>query len=114
MSETRTPALGNLTDRIQLQRRVSTSEDEGGAIVTWSPLSTVWARVRQLSTRQGLAEDARGQAITHSVVLRFRLDVGPGDRLIYRGRTLDIAGAADLNGRRAYLSLQCVERAVTG
>jgi len=48
------------------------------------------------------------------VVLRFRTDLAPGDRVVYRGRDLEIAALADINGRRAYLSCQCSERAVTG
>jgi len=114
VSDTRIPPIGPLTDRVQLQRKITTSEPEGGEIATYTPIATVWARVRQLATRQAFAADARGQAITHSVALRFRSDLRPGDRAIYRGRLLEIASAADIDGRRAYLSLQCSERAVTG
>ena len=114
MSDTRIPPIGTLTDRIQLFGKSSASEDEGGEIAIYTPLATVWARVRQLSARQVFAEDARGQSVSHSVVLRFLPDLKPGDRVVYRGRTLEIEGVADLNGRRAYLSLQCSERAVTG
>jgi SPP1 family predicted phage head-tail adaptor len=114
MSETRIPPLGTLTDRVTLQRKVTTSEPEGGEVAVFSTLSTVWARVRQLRARQAFADDARGQSITHSVVIRFRTDLKPGDRIVYRGRTLEIEGLADINGRRAYLSCQCSERAVTG
>ena len=108
------PIVGTLTDRVQLQRKLSASEPEGGEIATYTPLATVWARVRQFSARQAFAEDARGQRVSHGVVLRFRTDLKPGDRVVYRGRQLEIEAVADLNGRRAYLSLQCSERAVTG
>ena len=108
------PAIGTLTDRVQLKRRIVTDEDEGGELAIFSPIATVWARVRQLSARPLFDSDARGQAITHSVVLRFRNDLKPGDRIAYRGGDLDIAGAADLNGRKAYLSCQCTARVVTG
>lgn len=108
------PPLGTLTDRVTLQRKVTTEEPEGGEVAVYSTLATVWARVRQLSARQAYADDARGQSITHSVVMRFRTDLKPGDRIVYRGRNLEIAALADINGRRAYLSCQCAERAVTG
>jgi head-tail adaptor len=48
------------------------------------------------------------------VVLRFRIDLHPGDRITYRGRDLEVMAANDLNGRRAYLACQCSERVVTG
>jgi SPP1 family predicted phage head-tail adaptor len=113
MSE-RIPPLGTLTDRVTLKRKITTEEPEGGEVAVYSVLSTVWARVRQLSARSIYAEDARGQTISHSVVLSFRTDLKPGDLMVYRGRDLEIAALADINGRRAYLSCQCSERAVTG
>lgn len=108
------PPIGTLTDRVQLKGRMTTTEDEGGEAVLFSPLATVWARVRTLSARQVAQGEALGATLTHSVVLRFRSDFGPGDRIGYRGRDLDVIAAADLNGGKAYLSCQCSERAVTG
>jgi SPP1 family predicted phage head-tail adaptor len=108
------PPLGTLTDRVQLKRRVTTDEDEGGEVAVFTPLATVWARVRRLGLGRSTEAGGRGQAITHSVVMRFRTDLTPGDRIVYRGHDLEVTGASDLNGRRAYLSCQCVERAVTG
>jgi SPP1 family predicted phage head-tail adaptor len=114
VSAERLPPLGTLTDRVELQRRSASAEDEGGASAVFTPLATVWARGRALGTRAAFEADARGQAISHSVVVRFRTDLGPGDRVMYRGLVLEVMSAADLNGRRAYLSCRCVERAVTG
>jgi SPP1 family predicted phage head-tail adaptor len=114
LAETPVPALGSLRDRVQIRRRDVVDDGQGGSVTTYFPLATVWARVRQLSSRQGQAADGRVSAITHSVVLRHRTDIGPGDRLVYLGRNLDVVGADDLNGRRAYLSCTCSETAVTG
>ncbi|KKB82745.1 hypothetical protein VW29_15655 [Devosia limi DSM 17137] len=90
------------------------AEDEGGHSALYVPMANVWARVRSLSGRQGESADGRAVAISHAVVLRFRRDVGPGDRIVYRGRNLDVVSAADLNGRRAYLSCVCSETSITG
>lgn len=113
MSE-RAPPIGTLTDRVQLQRRDVAQEGEGGHAVTYVPIASAWSRVKLLSSRQVAEAEARGVALSHAVVLRFRTDIGPGDRIVYRGRVLDIVAAGDLNGRRAYLSCRCVERVVTG
>jgi SPP1 family predicted phage head-tail adaptor len=114
VSGERIPALGTLTDRVQLQRRVVTGEDEGGTSAIFGPLANVWARVTALSARAAIESDGRGQGISHSVVIRFRTDLKPGDRVLYRGAVLEVAAACDLNGRRAYLSCQCTQRVVTG
>ena len=108
------PPIGTLTERVQLQRRVTTDEAAGGTMALFTPIATVWARVTELAARPDFSSDARGQSISHIVVLRFRTDLMPGDRIVYRGGALELAGAADLNGRRAYLSCQCTRTVVTG
>ena len=59
-------------------------------------------------------KDARGVEVTHTVVIRHRTGVFPGDRFLYRGRHLDVLGAEDISGRRKYLACRCTERRVTG
>ena len=113
MSE-RVPPIGTLTDRVQFTRREMAGEAEGGHVALFVPVASLWARVRSLTGRQGTSADGRAVAISHAVVLRFRNDVKPGDRMIYRGRNLEVVSAADLNGRRAYLSCACSETSFTG
>ena len=114
MSGDKVPAVGTLTDRVQLKRRESLGDGGGGHERIYVPVNNLWARVRSLTGRQGTNADGRAVAISHSVVLRFRSDVSPGDRIVYRGRNLDVVSAADLNGRRAYLSCACSETSFTG
>lgn len=108
------PPIGTLVDRVQLQRREMTHEEEGGHSTVYLSVATLWSRVRALSSGVGFEADGRGSTISHMVVTRFRTDVKPGDRFIYRGRHLNVVSAEDLNGRRAYLSCRCSEMAVTG
>ncbi|WEK02780.1 MAG: phage head closure protein [Candidatus Devosia phytovorans] len=108
------PPFGTLTDRVQLRRRETMDEEEGGQVALFVPISDLWARVRSLAGRQGTSMDGRAVEISHAVVLRFRNDVRPGDRIVYRGRNLDVVSAADLNGRKAYLSCACSETSFTG
>ena len=114
MSGDKIPPIGSLTDRVELKKRESVSDGTGGHERMFVPVSQLWARVRSLSGRQGVNADGQTVAISHSVVLRFRTDVGPGDRIVYRGRNLEVVSAADLNGRRAYLSCACSETSFTG
>ena len=113
MSE-RIPPIGTMTDRVQIRRKEMTGEDEGGHTTLFVPMATVWARVRSLTGRKIEQSDGRAVGISHSVVMRYRPDLGPGDRVVYRGRNLDVVTAADLNGRRAYLSCACTETSVAG
>ncbi len=103
-----------MTDRVTLRRREMVSQPEGGHVALFVPLASVWARVRSLRGRQGTSADGRAVEISHAVVLRFRSDIAPGDRILYRGRALDVVSAADLDGRRAFLSCACSETSFTG
>ncbi|WDR02750.1 phage head closure protein [Devosia algicola] len=113
MSE-RIPAIGTLTDRVQLKRKDMSLEDAGGIATLLVPLATVWARVRRLSGRASRSADGQAVVVSHSVVLRYRNDIGAGDRIIYRGRNLEVISTADINGRRAYLSCLCSEIQMIG
>ena len=108
------PPIGTMTDRVQLQRRETTREDEGGHIAIFVPVASLWSRVRTLSSRRGTSADGRAVEVSHAVVTRFRNDVRPGDRFVYRGRPLNVVSTEDINGRRLWLSCQCSETAVTG
>lgn len=108
------PTVGSLTDRVQLRKKQMIAEDGGGHTALFVPLTSLWARVRALSARQLGEADGRGVSISHSVVVRFRTDVTPGDRFVHRGRQLEVVGIEDLNGRRVWLGCQCVETGVVG
>lgn len=108
------PPVGGLSERVEVQRRVETPLPEGGHAVNYVPLGSAWARVRARSGRFSREGDGRAAVTSHGVVLRFRKDIGPGDRLIHRGRALDIVSAEDLNGRRAYLSCLCQRTEIVG
>jgi SPP1 family predicted phage head-tail adaptor len=114
MPERTAPPIGTLTERVVLKQRLTTHQDEGGEAALFSPIATVWARVRPLGARAAFASDARTQATSHVVVLRHRTDLKPGDRISWRGGDLDVEGMSNLDGRRAYLSVQCSSAAVTG
>lgn len=108
------PQIGSLTDRVELQSRQSVVEDAGGHGALYVPIMSLWARVRALATRPQTGRDGRGFVVSHAVVVRFRADVQIGDRFVWRGRTLEIVGATDLDGRRIWLSCTCNETGFIG
>jgi len=108
------PALGSLRERVELQTKTQTIDGAGGHQNTFVSLATVWARVSSDAGSITALDDARTARISHTVVVRFRSDLQPGDRIIYRTEPLEIISAEDLNGRRAYLSCNCRQTSVTG
>jgi SPP1 family predicted phage head-tail adaptor len=108
------PRFGAFGDRVQLQRREMTGEDEGGHAVLFVPIMLLWARVTAVGAHQVQLADGRAVSMSHTVVIRHRTGVRPGDRFVYRGRKLDVLSAEDISGRRQYLACRCAEAAVSG
>ncbi len=108
------PAISGLRDRVQFMRRETTAEDEGGHLTLFVPAGVIWARVTATGARQVEIGDGRTAAMTHTVVVRHRTGISPGDRFVHRGRKLEILSAEDLTGRRKFLACRCAERVVTG
>ncbi len=106
--------IGGLRERVLLQRRDVSSEAEGGSVVTFVPMMNLWARVTAVGARPGETADGRGVIISHTVVLRHRGGIGPGDRFLWRGRLLGVVSAEDISGRRKFLACRCTETRVTG
>lgn len=106
MSE-KAPALGSLRDRVEFQRRDQVTGDAGGLETTFMPMTTMWARVRALGSTFSQFAGGEAAQVSHTAVMRFRSDVSPGDRLIYRGQALEVISAEDLNGRRAFVVCRC-------
>ncbi len=110
---TDTPTIGTLRDRVQLYRKDMTAEPEGGHMTVYVPLATIWARVHARPAGLGDFADSRGTRATHTVVMRFRSDLVAGDRIVCRGRVLEVLSVEDLNGKRAYITCACAETTVT-
>jgi len=108
------PALGTLRERIEMFRKDQTVDLAGGNIEAFVSLGSVWAKVEQKAGTISSIGDARSVGISHNITIRFRTDLNPGDRIIYRLKTLEVISASDLNGRRAYLVLKCSQIELTG
>lgn len=87
--------VGELDQRIQLQRRTRTRDGAGGSSSSWAAYATVDALVRPMSGRER-ENAARVEATAgYLVVIRYRPDVVEGDRVYWeaQGRYLNISFA---------------------
>src|SRR5690606_10016796 len=103
--------VGGLGERVQLQRPLLVAEPEGGHAEIFVPGVTLWARVTAVGLREAMAADGRAVMLSHTVVIRHRTDVRPGDSFLWRGRRLEVLSAEDVSGRRRFLGCRCSERA---
>jgi SPP1 family predicted phage head-tail adaptor len=105
---------GNLRRRLQLQRRVASTDAEGRPQENWVPISGIWAAVSPLTAAEQLVAEQAGVQITHQVTTRYRTDLaaptGHNLRLVEGSRVLEIVSQPiDVDERHRELQIQARE-----
>lgn len=110
MSRALTPQdrVGELDERIELQKETVTSDGMGGQTREWVTQATVWASVRALSGSERLHSDQLQTAGGYRIAIRNRtdLDVTAAWRVKWRGKTYNIRFPQDSGPRDMYLVLE--------
>jgi SPP1 family predicted phage head-tail adaptor len=104
------PKIGELRDQLALEQPIRSAETGGGAIITWSVVSQVWAKVVPTTGGEKVVADGVRERITHEVLIRYRPGVNATMRLSGEGRTFEIKAAFDIEERKRWLRLLCEER----
>ena len=98
---------GRLDQRVTLQQKSVTRAANGEEVVSWTPVATVWAEVRQIRGKEFFAAAQMQDATDVRVRIRYRAGVTRDMRLLWRGASLDIVAVIEL-GRKEALELMCV------
>lgn len=102
-------AIGPLRERVEIQRKTTASDGQGGRTATWGVLETVAA---DLQLDGAAAEPLQAGAVTatarYRIRIRHRTDVTAAMRLRWRGLTLHILSVVS-DQRRAWTWLQAAE-----
>lgn len=105
---------GRLDRRITLQRYAVSYNAANEPDESWTPdAAPVWASWRRASARETLASAEVRAAVSDIFEIRYSAavaDLNPKDRLVYGGRTYDIAGVTEI-GRREGLRIEAAARA---
>jgi SPP1 family predicted phage head-tail adaptor len=101
---------GSLRHSIDLQRPGGVDDPRWGRQPSgWTTYATaVPASVRATKADERFGQFGTDTRVTHTVRLRFRDDIEPSHRILFDGRTLDIIGVIDLDGRRRELHVEAV------
>lgn len=96
-----------LTHRVTLQSRSVTQDALGQEAASWADVVTVWAQAQPLRGREFFAAGQTQSEVTTRFLIRWRSDVVPTMRVIWRGEPYDIDAAIDVDGARQVLELMC-------
>jgi SPP1 family predicted phage head-tail adaptor len=81
---------GKLNERLTIQSKAVTRAPDGGEVVSWVTVATVWGSARPLSGRELIAARAAQADITTRFSIRYRSGITPAMRVLWRGMAYDI------------------------
>jgi SPP1 family predicted phage head-tail adaptor len=106
------PKIGDLRERIALQRESRSRDRAGGFVTSWLTVATVWARVSPMSTGERFMRSQMQAAASWRVTIRYRDDLSlspSGFRVAWRGRAFDVRGIENGDEQQRFLDLACDE-----
>lgn len=101
---------GLLRERVDIQRAAETRNALGEVTQTWSTYASRYAAVMTLRSREALNAQQAGLSVTHKVKLRHVEGLKSSDRLVWRGRTLEIVSVLEYEQFTVH-ELLCEEQA---
>ena len=103
------PTLGELRERVAVQRRTNTRDSIGGLVESWATLSTVWASVAPKSAGEQYRREQIQASADWTVTVRYDTRFLPTDRISWRGRTFQIVAVENPDLVRRFMQLSCKE-----
>lgn len=102
---------GKLRHRIKVQRQVQGRDAETGEVtVKWADFKSLWASVEPLSVREFISSQATQSQIVARIVVRYRTDLLPTMRILYRGKVYNPQGwLPDAESGLEYMTAPCSE-----
>ena len=98
---------GELNERVTIEQITRTPDGQGGYTEAWSAVDTVWAMVRPKSGYERAQSGQVDAPVTYLVVIRYRSGMSETNRLLWRGKILNIRFIHDPGPRRQFLPIDC-------
>jgi len=95
---------------VDMERPTATLDELGGRSLEWQSVAAgvaAWVQPVAAETREDYAR--RGMTVTHSVYFATDPSIEVGDRIIFRGRKLVVAGVTDAGGAGRLWKAVCRE-----
>lgn len=92
-----------LNRRVTVQAPVRVDNGKGGNSKSWNDVIPVWAEMIPLRGSEALDQALLEQRQVWKITIRHRDDVTADNRLMFRGKALNIITAEDPDGARRWL-----------
>lgn len=98
--------IGELDQRVTLQAKTLARASGGASTATWSSGTQVWAKVRPLGGRERQQGDREEASSNYEVTIRYRDGIKEGDRILWRGRYLNVRFVRKEGVRPQYMIIE--------
>lgn len=102
--------IGDLRQRLALERPIRTSDGGGGADENWSLVATVWAAMKPLTGTERLEAESQAGTVSHEIWMRHRDNVTPEMRFRLGTRLFDVRSVMDVDEKGQFLRCLAEER----
>lgn len=93
---------GQMRERVTILAPATEQSPLGEATTVWQEVATVWASVQGLSAREVLQAQQANAIITHKIRIRFFPTITHQNRLVWRGRTMEISSLMERDTRTVH------------
>lgn len=100
---------GRLRHRVAIQVRSTLTDAMGQAADQWTTVATVHAEAMPLRGREFFAAAQVQQEHSVKFTLRWRADLAPTARIVWRDQPYDITGVTDLGGRGVWAEVMALQ-----
>lgn len=91
--------IGRMHDRITIQSPTESYSPSGETTLSWSTFAEVWASVDGLSSRDIMQAQQANVIASHRVRIRHMDGVTHLQRVVWRGKTMEVASVTDRDNR---------------
>lgn len=100
--------IGKMRHRVTIQALQPVPDGGGGYTEDWINVDTVWAEVEALQGSTFVQAQKLNVQLTHRVKMRYH-PITDANRLLHKGRILDIDYILNVDERNVELRINCAE-----
>jgi SPP1 family predicted phage head-tail adaptor len=100
----------NLRERLAIETQSQVAAGSGSITTAWAAVATVWGAISPLRAWEVHGAGREDGLRQWRAIVRFRADVTPKCRIVWRGRIFDVQGVRNLDEQRQYLTIELFER----
>ena len=100
--------IGTMRERIVFQQQSRTLDSMGGAVVTWSTVTTVWASVAEMSGAESFNTMQIQPETTATFTIRYLSTITQAMRISYASNFYNIKEIINDDNRDKYLIIKAI------